>query len=349
MRALRYHGPGDIRLEDVDEPEVGPGQVKLRIAYNGICGSDLHEYYTGPTMVPVSAPNPVTGVQAPVVIGHECGGTVVAVGEGVNDVTPGTLVAVEPIQRCGRCRECVAGRYNLCSRMAAFGYTTGYGGLAEYTVVDRVMVHPLPVGFSEQQSAVIEPLAVAYHAARRAEVLAGQTVVVHGAGPVGLGTALTARHFGAEVIVVDPSPNRRALVEALGGTTVLDPGDGDLVAAIRDLTDGRGAEASIDAAGAASALRVAVESTAKEGSIVLVGVHHKPLELAAAPLMMGEIDVRFSMTYRGDFPLVIEAMAAGAYPLDGWVSTVPIGDAVEKGFEALRNGGAMKILVDPAA
>ncbi|MFE4756782.1 2,3-butanediol dehydrogenase [Streptomyces mirabilis] len=347
MRALLYYDTGDVRIEDVAEPEPGPGQVKLRIAYNGICGSDLHEYFDGPGMIPVSAPHPVTGLRAPVVLGHECGGEVVAVGDGVDDLTVGTLVAVEPIQRCGSCPDCLAGRYNLCSHMGIFGYTTGTGGMAEYTVVDRVMAHPLPAGFSARQAAVIEPLAVAYHAVRRADVLPDQTVAVHGAGPVGLGAALTARHLGAKVLVSDPSPVRRAVAQALGDFTILDPAADGLDSMIRHVTGGRGVDASIDAAGAAPALRVAVDTTAKGGCIVVAGVHHQPLRLAPAPLMLGEIDVRPSMTYRGEFPLVIEAMAAEAYPLDGWVSTIPLTDIVKDGFEALRQGSAVKVLVDP--
>lgn len=349
MRALRYYAPGDVRIEDVLEPEPGPGEVKIRIAYNGICGSDLHEYYEAPQMVPASAPHPETGVRAPVVLGHECGGTVVAVGDGVEDLAPGTMVTVEPIKRCGRCPDCLAGRYNFCDHMAFHGYSTGHGGLAEYTLASREMLHALPDGFTPEQSALIEPLAVAYHAVRRAEVTSGQTVAVHGAGPIGLGAALAARHLGAEVIVTDPSPARRAVVEALGDMTVLDPTDGDPVVAIRDLTGGLGATASIDAAGVSPAFQAALASTAKAGRIVLVGVHHQPLQFPAIQLMMGEIDLRASSTYCGDFPFVIEAMASGAYPTDGWVTTIPLTSVVERGFEPLRAGDAMKILVDPSA
>ena len=106
MRAARYYGVGDIRLEDVTERDPVPGEVKVKVAYNGICGTDLHEYYDAPMMVPVSAPHPRTGAQVPVILGHEACGTVVETGAGVNDLPTGTLVAIEPIGDCGACRSC---------------------------------------------------------------------------------------------------------------------------------------------------------------------------------------------------------------------------------------------------
>ncbi len=348
MRAARYYGPGDVRIEEVAEPEAGPGQVKIQVAYNGICGSDLNEYYyAAPMMIPVAEPHPTTGVVAPVVLGHECGGVVVAVGDGVEDVEIGALVAVEPIKRCGVCPQCVAGRYNLCDAMAFNGFSTGQGGLAQYTVVDREMVHPLPAGSSPMQAALIEPLAVSFRAVRRAGIEGGDTVAVHGAGPIGVGAVLASRHLGADVVVTDPSKERRAIAEQLGGVTVIDPTETDPIAAILDATGGRGADASIDAAGVSASFEVALVTTAKGGRIVLVAVHHAPLQLFTPLLLQGEIDLRVSTAYCGDFPAVIDAMQAGAYPLDGWVTTIPMSSLVEDGFEQLKAGRGVKILVDP--
>ena len=349
MRAARYYSPGDVRVEDVPEPKVGARQVKLRVTRNGICGSDLHEYYGQPMMVPTSAPHALTGVQAPVILGHECGGVVVDVGDGVEGITVGTLVAVEPIKRCAVCAQCIGGRYNLCSNMAFHGFSTGGGGLAEFTVVDQNMTHQLPQGFTAEQSALIEPLAVSYHAVRRSAVQRGQIVAVHGAGPIGLGAVLALRHLGVDVIVSDPAPERRAIVESItDAKAVLDPASDDVVAAILDMTSGRGADATIDAAGVPSVMDAALFTTAKEGKIVLVAIPQQPLQLHAALLFMTEVDLRASTAYRGDFPLVIAAMAAGAYPTDGWITTIGLDDVISRGFEVLRGGNAMKILVDPS-
>src|SRR2546421_10818711 len=271
MRAALHQGRQDLRLSSVPELEPAPGAVKLRVLYNGICGSDLHEYFDGPVTTR-NTPHPLTGVQNPVIMGHELCGEVVALGEGIEDLAVGTLVAVEPVETCGRCLYCGLGQYNHCPTLAIQGYNRA-GGLAEYTVVKRRMAHALPAGVSALQGALIEPLAIAWHTVNRCAVSAGQVVAIHGAGPIGAGAFLTLRRRGVEAIVVDPSPARRTALTALGARTVLDPNACDVVAAIRDLTGGRGADASIDAAGGAKGL-VAVLRRAPGGGGAGVGANH---------------------------------------------------------------------------
>ena len=240
MRAAVFHGRCDLRLEDVPEPEAGPGDVKLRVHYNGICGSDLHEYYAGP-MTTRTEPHPLTGVKNPVIFGHELCGSVVALGDGVEDLEIGDRVAVEPVETCGHCLDCRSGHYNHCRLLAFHGYNRAGGGLAEYTVVRRSMAHRLPSALSPAQGALIEPMAIAWSTVRRCRVEAGQTVALHGAGPIGIGVFLVLRARGVRVIVSDPSPLRREVMRALGAPVVLDPGEADVVTAIRDLTGGHGA------------------------------------------------------------------------------------------------------------
>src|SRR5256885_322062 len=192
MRAALYHGRQDLRLTSVPEPEAGPGEVKLRVLYNGICGSDLLEYYDGP-ITTRSTPHPLTGVQNPVIMGHELCGEVVGLGEGIGDLNPGDLVAVEPVETCGRCLYCGLGQYNHCPTLAIQGYNRA-GGLAEYTVVKRRMAHPLPPGVTALQGALIEPLAIAWHTVNRCAVSAGEVVAIHGAGPIGVGAFRSEEH-----------------------------------------------------------------------------------------------------------------------------------------------------------
>src|SRR5215510_14188915 len=142
-RALRYHGREDVRLEEVDEPVAGPGDVILRVAYNGICGSDVHEYFDGP-IAASREPHPLTGCAMPCILGHELAGEVVEVGPGVDDVSIGALVAVEPIETCGTCAYCRNGHRHLCRKTAFHGYHRAGGGLSDYTAVRRDMVHPMP-------------------------------------------------------------------------------------------------------------------------------------------------------------------------------------------------------------
>ncbi len=346
MRAALYFGRQDVRLMEVAEPEPGPGEVKLRVHYNGICGSDLLEYFDGPVTTR-STPHPLTGVQNPVIMGHELCGEVVDLGAGVEDLDIGALVAVEPVETCGHCLYCGLGQYNHCPLLAIQGYNRG-GGLAEYTVVQRRRAHPLPAGVSSLQGALIEPLAIAWHTANRCEVQAGEVVAIHGAGPIGAGLFLTLKRRGVDAIIVDPAPTRRAALAGLGARVVLDPHACDVGAAIRDLTGGRGAHASIDAAGGASAFAAMLHGTRIDGTAVVVAIHHEPVRIAPFDLLMPEVRLTGVALSVNAFPAVIAEMARGSYPLAGWVETIPFDGLIEQGIGRLRRQQGMKIVVDIA-
>ena len=143
MRAAVYYGNHNLEIEDVPEPTAGDGQVKVKVSRNGICGTDLHEYYDGPIFIPPADPHPLTGKHMPLVIGHEFSGAVTEVGHGVTDVQEGEHVTIEPIYRCGQCRPCKSGQYHLCTVIGFHGLMAD-GGMAEYTVVPRNQVHKLP-------------------------------------------------------------------------------------------------------------------------------------------------------------------------------------------------------------
>jgi (R,R)-butanediol dehydrogenase / meso-butanediol dehydrogenase / diacetyl reductase len=345
MRAAVYHGPRDLRLESVPEPMPGPGDVKLRVLFNGICGSDLLEYYDGPVTTRVT-PHPLTGVKIPTIMGHELSGEVVACGTGVTDLSPGDLVAVEPLETCGACIWCAAGQYNHCPDLALHGYNRAGGGLADYTVVRRSMAHRLPAGMTGMQGALIEPLAIAWHTANRCRLESGQTAVIHGAGPIGIGVCLTLRQRGVEVIGFDPSPLRRAVLERCGARITLDPTTCDPVSTIRDLTAGRGAHASVDAAGVPAAFQATLHGTRVDGTAVVVAIHHVPLVVPPFDLLMPEVNLTGVAMSVNAFPSVIEAMARGDYPLDGWVETIPFESVVTRGIERLHRREGLKILVE---
>lgn len=345
MRALRYHGRLDVRLDDIPEPTPGPDEVLIRVAYNGLCGSDVHEYFNGPAAITVQ-PHPLTGCSLPCVLGHEFSGRVRGFGTAVTDLVEGMLVAIEPIQTCGRCPRCTSGMRHLCRKIAFHGYNRDGGGLADLTAVPRTMVHLLPNDLTALQGALVEPLAVARRAVRRAGVRSGDLVAVHGAGPIGLGALLTLRHSDVEAVVVDPSPERRATALLLGAREVIDPGTDDVAALIRDLTAGLGASAAIDAAGVPSSILSAVSSTRPDGIVVVVAHHHQPLPLRSGHLIFNEVVVTGSLIYdAGDFAWVIDAMQRGSYPLDSWVTTIGFDRVVEDGFEMLKNQRANKIVV----
>jgi (R,R)-butanediol dehydrogenase/meso-butanediol dehydrogenase/diacetyl reductase len=346
MRAVVYRGREDIALSDVAEPGCGPGKLKIRVAHNGICGSDLHEYYAGPIFMPLE-PHPLTGQQVPLTLGHEFAGTVTEVGDGVTGFAEGDRVAIEPVYRCDECPACLAGHYNICQQIGFHGLMSD-GGMAEYTVVPSRMAHKLPDGVSLELGALVEPMSVAYHAARLGNVAEGDSAVVFGAGPIGIGVWFALRGLGVnDVTVVEPSPVRRAAITALGATDVIDPGETDPAAHVRERTGGRGAEAAYDAAGVRASVESGLDCLGHRRSMVSVAIYEKPIETSLIKLVMSESGIRGSLCYTGeDYARVIELMARGHYDTTGWVEHIGMDEVVEEGFEALHAGTKMKVLVD---
>ena len=346
MRAAVYYGPNKVSVEDVAIPTPGPGQVQLQVGFNGICGTDLHEYYAGPIFVPTQ-PHPLTHQELPLTLGHEFSGTITAVGAGVTEWREGDRVAVEPIYKCGHCGPCAAGNYNVCQQIGFHGLMSD-GGMAEYTVVPTNMLHRLPDNVSLELGALVEPMSVAYHAATLGDVSPGDTAMVFGAGPIGIGLWFALRGKGLQdVFVVEPSPVRRAAIEALGATT-LDPTTTDVPGLIADHTYGAGAGAVFDAAGVTPAVETALACVGSRKPMVSVAIYEKPVQTPLLNLVMNESRIQGSLCYTGaDFEAVIALMAQGAYDTTGWVAQIPIGEVVVEGFEALHAGNKMKVLVDP--
>ena len=249
MKAARFHGPKDIRIDDIAEPATRPGTVKVEVQWCGICGTDLHEYLEGPIFAPpADTPHPLTGETVPITLGHEFAGVVAELGSGVTDLAVGDRVVVEPYIVCGRCDACRQGRYNVCATLGFVGLSGFGGGFSQYVVAERKWIHPIG-DLGTDVGALVEPLAVAYHAVRLSGAKPGQTGLVFGAGPIGLVTAAALKAAGVEdVIVVEPADIRKAKAPTAGATHVVDPTDGDVVAQVLDLTDGRGADVSFECA-----------------------------------------------------------------------------------------------------
>lgn len=164
MKAARFYGPGDIRIDDVREPATRPGTVKVEVEWCGICGTDLHEYLEGPIFAPAEGtPHPLTGETVPITLGHEFAGVVRELGDGVGDLRVGDRVVVEPYLVCGRCDPCLRGMYNVCQSLGFVGLSGGGGGFSQFVVAERRWIHPLGE-LGTDVGALIEPLAVAYHA-----------------------------------------------------------------------------------------------------------------------------------------------------------------------------------------
>lgn len=336
MRAAMYYGPQDVRLEDVPEPDPGPGTVKVRSFHNGLCGTDLHQYYFGSM-----GPSPL-----PIVIGHEFSGEVVEVGDGVTGLAVGDLVAIEPLWSCGACVPCHEGDVNLCWEVLCHGLGGPGGGLSEYTVVRAGMAHVLPEGLDAVHGALVEPMSVAYRGVLRAAPTPDATAVVFGAGPIGIGAYLALRALGVDdVTVVEPAAARRSAVAGLGAESVLDPTATDVVGEVRERTGGAGARVVIDAAGTAGSYASSLGVAATRGRVVTLAAYVEPVTYNPTEVMMRELEIVSSFSYNGEFDAVIDHMAAGRYPIDGWVERVPWAEQLSA-YPRLHDGEAIKLLVD---
>ncbi len=336
MRAALYYGPGDVRLEDIPEPDPTPGTVKVQSRHNGLCGTDLHQFFVGP----------MSAAPLPTVVGHEFSGEVVEIGEGVTSVAVDDLVAIEPLWPCGTCAPCTDGDPNLCFEVLCHGLGGPGGGLSEFTVVREHMAHKLPEGLGAVHGALVEPMSVAYRAVLRSEPRPGDAAVVFGGGPIGIGAFLALRALGVDdVTVVEPAAERRAAVQALGAERVLDPGATDVVADVREHTDGIGARVVIDAAGVPASFTGALGVAAARGRVVTVAAYMEPVSYNPTDVMMRELEIVSSFSYNGEFDAVIEHMAAGRYPTDGWVERVPFDDQLSA-YDRLHRGEAIKLMID---
>ncbi|WOF23296.1 2,3-butanediol dehydrogenase [Microbacterium betulae] len=350
MRAARFHAKEDVRIEEVEEPSPGPGQVKLRNAFAGICGSDLHVYYAPEASgLDLTKPHPVTGAMPPQILGHEFSGTVVEVGEGVDRVAVGDDVAVWPVYGCGTCAACRRGMFNACRTIAFHGLNAHGGGMAEYTTVDAAKLHKLPEGVDLRLGALVEPMSVAWHAVAHANVQAGGSALVAGAGPIGIGVWFALRAQGVErVLVSEPSADRRAIIEALGATTV-DPVNDDLASAVADLTDGDGVDAAFDAAGVGPSITSGLANLTPGGRLVVVALHERTMDFLPTQLVMSETEIVGVLGYtQDDFDAVIQAMSEGRYDTTGWVQEVDLDDVVDA-IRSLRGGNGAKVLVRSGA
>jgi len=351
MKAALWHGLKDIRVEEVAEPTVSAGDVKIKVSYCGICGSDLHEYVAGPIFVPVGTPHPVSKEVAPIVMGHEFAGEVIEVGPNVTHVKAGDRVCIEPILSCGTCPSCKKGHYNTCDSLGFVGLSGGHGGFAEYSVVPSHMVHKIPDNMTLEQAALVEPAAVAVHAVRQSGLRLGDTVAVFGTGPIGLLVIQAARAAGASTIIaVEVSPERQAFAKQVGANHVLNPLEQDAVAVIKELTGGVGVDVAFEVAGIQPTIEMAVSATKTEGNVVNVSIWEKPASLPLNQFVLSEKKMTSIIAYRNIFPQVIQLIANGQIKaLDLVTKRIGLDDVVTEGFDALTsNKNQIKILVDPA-
>lgn len=345
MRAARYHGNRDIRIEDIEAPDPGPNEVLLDVGACGICGSDLAEYLYGPRH---------GDDHLPYTMGHELGGTVAQTGANV-DLAVGTEVVLNPLVACGDCWCCAEAKYNLCRNLSVIG-AHRQGGYAEQVVAPVENVIRLPADVGPDLAAVSEPYTVAFHAIQQSPLRPGQSVAVIGMGPIGLGLVQLARAAGAETVFASGHREiRRTLARESGADVVIDPRTTDPVERIREETDG-GVDVAYEVAGNESALNDAIKSTKPSGHVTIVGVFKGDIEIDPMDLVNHERSVNASAAYLTgpladrEFGAVLEQFASGVLDPEPIVtSRIGLDRIVPDGFEALadREGGEVKVLVRP--
>jgi threonine 3-dehydrogenase len=330
-------GPG-LWLKDVPEPEMGINEVKIRVLFTGICGTDLHIYEWDAW---ASATIPVG-----LVIGHEFVGEVVEVGSNVLDVHPGQLVSGEGHVVCGRCRNCLAGRRHLCAHTRGVGVNRD-GAFAEYIVLPMSNIWHHAQGVAPEVAAIFDPFGNAVHTALAFSVL-GEDVLVTGAGPIGIMAAAVAKHAGARhVVISDPNPYRRALAEKVGVTLAVDPSTTPLGNVQRQLQMTEGFDVGLEMSGNPSAFRDMLANMSHGGKVAMLGIPSQEMSINWNQVIFNQL------TLRGIYGReMYETWYKMTVMLESGLDISPIithrlnWKDFEQGFDAMRSGNSGKVILD---
>lgn len=316
QKAAFMNGLDSMIIKEVPVPEVGEKQVLVQLEYVGICGSDVHYYHHG-----VCGSYKVD-LSEDYMLGHECAGTVVEVGPGVENLKVGDRVALEPGITCGQCEHCKAGRYNLCPDVIFLATPPVQGCYEEYIAFPENMCFKLPENVSTKEGALIEPLAVGFHAASQGNVQPGDTVVILGAGCIGLVTLLSCKARGAGTIIVsDLVDARLEKAKELGATYVFNGKEVDILAEISKLTGGKGANKVFETAGSPFTIAQTPHIVSKGGTITLVGIAAvEEINFNFAQIMDKEAEIKSVFRYRNIYPKAIAAVSSGAIDVNGIVT-----------------------------
>jgi (R,R)-butanediol dehydrogenase / meso-butanediol dehydrogenase / diacetyl reductase len=333
-----YVGNRTIDVGTATEVPPAAGEVQIKVAYTGLCGTDLHILHG----------NMDARVKTPLIFGHEMSGTIAAIGEGVSGWTVGDAVTVMPLDWDGTCPACLAGNQHICQNLNFIGIDSP-GSLQGLWNIRADFLVALPDGLRLDHAALVEPTAVAVHDVRRGEVKPGDRVVVIGGGPIGVLIATVARSFGGEVVVIELDENRRGQIGDLGFET-LDPRAVDQVEWVTNWTSGTGADVVFEVSGAAAAVLGATDLAKVRGTLVVVAIHPTPREINLQRVFWRELSILGARVYqRQDFERAIELLASGVIPADLLITKIVPLSETQDAFVDLENGRAMKILVDVQA
>ncbi len=334
--------PGSVEVREMAIPEIAEDEVLLRVGGVSVCGSDVHQYHGTQSW----------GVNTPVVLGHEFGGTIAALGKRVKNFKEGDRVVSETASYiCGKCMMCRTGAYNLCPERKGFGYGIN-GGMADYVSVPERCLHAIPDTLPFEKAALTEPCCVGYNAvAVKSNVKPGDVVVILGPGPIGLLCAEMARLNGAGTLIVTGTAqdeSRLAAARELGVTHTINVQETDLIEFVRNLGDGLGADLVVDAAGSSAALKQALEIVRPGGQITKVGWGPQPLNFSLDPLVQKAVRLQgsFSHTFR-NWEKVVAMLDARQINLDPIISRIASFSDWKDCFDGMHDGKYVKAVLQP--
>ena len=342
MKAVICHAPEDLRIDTLPEEQPGPGQLQVRVAFGGICGSDLHYYQHGGFGT--------VRIREPMALGHEISGVVSALGEGVQGFELGQRVAISPSRPCFQCRFCHFGQHNQCLEMRFFGSAMRFphiqGAFREKLVIETHQAHPLRPGVSLAIAALAEPLSVGLHAINRAGSVFGKQVLVTGTGPIGALLIAGLRRAGAaRIVAADLSDNALACARALGADETLNLAREPEALAPYARDKGQ-FDLMFEASGSDRALRAGLEVVAPRGVIVSVGMGGDA-SLPMTPLVAKELELRGTFRFHPEFAVAVRFINEGLVDLRPVIShIVGVGDAVSAFQLAADKTQAMKVQLD---
>ncbi|HZQ52742.1 MAG TPA: galactitol-1-phosphate 5-dehydrogenase [Bryobacteraceae bacterium] len=345
MRALLLSQYGQLDTVDLPMPRPGPEDVLVRVEACGICGSDVHGYDgSSGRRIP------------PIVMGHEAAGTVAAVGSDVSGLRDGDRVTFDSTIYCGECEYCRRGEMNLCERREVLGVSTPeyrrQGAFAEYVVVPKRVVHPVPANIQFPEAAMVEPLAVAVHAVALTEVRENGSALVVGAGMIGLLVLQALREANCtRIYVTDIDERRLELAKQLGATATINAKTADTVTEVLRLTSGAGVDVALEAVGSTPTIKTAIQSVRKGGTVTLIGNISPTAEIPLQAVVSRQIRLQGSAASSGEYPQCIDLLARGRIQLKPLISVVAPLEEGPQWFERLhaREANLMKVVLTPGS
>jgi 2-desacetyl-2-hydroxyethyl bacteriochlorophyllide A dehydrogenase len=337
MRRIVLRDHGSAVVEEVPEPKPGPGELSLKIAYSGICGSDLHASMGQHPFIPL-----------PATPGHEFSGKVHALGEGVKGFNIGDRVICEPNLVCGECYNCRTGRYNICENLRVMG-CQGEGAMADYFVVPAHKTIHIPEQLSLKDSVLVEPLAVGVHAVRRGGDLFRKNVVVIGAGTIGLMVLNCVKEAGAKsIIVTDLDEHRLQIADEIGATQIINASRSDVVKTVGSERPYEGIDVVFECVGKEKSIREAMAIVRKGGRIIVAGVFGSDTRVRMVDVQDRELELVGTIMYtRRDITDAVEMLAAGKCRPELFISRIYPLEKAQEAFEAARDTkNNMKVLFE---